>query len=277
MKIIEDIIPYYNEYKNNVNIFKPFKLIEIMWDIGEILNKEINSTGKKPHTLFREIYGKGEGISNIVQNSYITREFLGRCLRVYKLYENKDHIKSELFNLNRVTLFREAMPFLDNVKYKDKVDRNQLICRLNSNEPYKQKMEYLRLLKKKYINTKNPRTQQLNKVVEHANVFIEFYNYLYQNNSAKQKMDISQSSCDLFVIFRNTQSLSNEEYKKYEQEFIDEPKNIWDDYSNILYDLITDANAKNRRRFRKLIPISKIINLSTMIYKLILNQKNHDV
>ena len=273
MKIIEDIIPYYNEYKNNVNIFKPFKLIEIMWDIGEILNKEINSTGKKPHTLFREIYGKGEGKSNIVQNSYITREFLGRCLRVYKLYENKDHIKSELFNINRVTLFREAMPFLDNVKYKDKVDRNQLICTLNSHEPYKQKMEYLRLLKKKYINKKNPRTQQLDKMVEHANVFIEFYNYLYQNNSAKQKMDISQSSCDLFVIFRNTQSLSNEEYKKYEQEFIDEPKNIWDDYSNILYDLITDANAKNRRRFRKLIPISKIINLSTMIYKLISKQK----
>ena len=128
-------------------------------------------------------------------------------------------------------------------------------------------MNYIEVLKEKYVKIKNPRTQRINEVSGHAEIFIKFYNYLYKNEISDCRMDLEGSYCDVEIVFKNTQALSSEEYKKYDQSSIKNPVNIWDEYSNVVYDLISDTNAKRRRRFRKLIPVSKIVNLSTMIYK----------
>ena len=95
--LIQQITPFYNKFKDN-NI-SAVDQIKTMWDIGEILKEYIQMNDVAPHTLYRAVYGKSEGTENIIQKSYITREFLGRCYRVRNIFSTKDQITREFPNL----------------------------------------------------------------------------------------------------------------------------------------------------------------------------------
>ncbi len=86
--LIEQITPLYNNYKRNKKDISAVKALEIMWDIGEILSSYIKKENIAPHTLFWSVYGKSEGIKNIPQKSYITREFQNRCYRIRKIFNS---------------------------------------------------------------------------------------------------------------------------------------------------------------------------------------------
>ena len=87
--LINSITPLYNIYKENSSILTGTQALEIMWEIGELLNKYIKKNKIKPHALFRDIYGKSENSENIIQKSYITREFQGRCYRIRTIFNSK--------------------------------------------------------------------------------------------------------------------------------------------------------------------------------------------
>ena len=111
-ELILNITPFYNKYKSSKSDLSGSDSIIIMWDIGNLIDKYISINNISPHNLYREIYGKSEQSNNIIQKSYLTREFLSRSYRIFKIFENKKDIKVKFPNLKDFSSFREAMPFL---------------------------------------------------------------------------------------------------------------------------------------------------------------------
>ncbi|MBU0722743.1 hypothetical protein KKH46_00795, partial [Patescibacteria group bacterium] len=160
--LIQKITPLYNQYKQQSRTVSGTDALKIMWDIGDILKNFIEENDIAPHALFWRVYGKSEGTKNIVQKSWITREFQNRCHRIRNIFSSKTQIKKELPNLKSFTSFREAMPFFDNKKYKlQGKEKEKLLKLLNSRNDHKFVMKEINKLQKERIGIKNPRTQRL--------------------------------------------------------------------------------------------------------------------
>jgi hypothetical protein len=273
-KLILNITPLYNKYKQNKKVLKPIESLGIMWEIGNLLYIYIKDTKIAPHNLYRSIYGKSEGTKNIIQKSYITREFQGRCYRIRKIFVAKDEIRKLLPNLNSVTAFREAMPFFDNYKYKLKGEaRENLLILLNSNLETKSILNQINSLQKNFIGKKNPRTQRLKDIQSEKNAFINFYNYIYRLTNSSNNDIIAEikrvGEEDVVNLAKNTTSLTEEGLKFYPITKHQIPHSPWLEYKNVIELLINQKNAVLRRRFRRLIPPERIAFLAEMLYKLL--------
>ena len=66
----------------------------------------------------------------------------------------------------------------------------------------------------------------------------------------------------------NTSALSQEGLKVFDFDIQNDLKAPWKEYSETIRNLITQKDPKMRRRFRRLIPIEKIVKLSDMLYGL---------
>lgn len=269
-ELIKEISPLYNTYKKSSRSINGTDALCIMWEIGDILNKVVTQLDIAPHNLYREIYGKSEGKNNITQKSYITREFLGRSYRIRHIFNSKKIIKEELYNLKKFTLFREAMPFFDNEKFILKgTERNQLVKLLNSDQTNNSIFKKLKLLQKEKIGINNPRNQKLNEVESKKEIFITFYNYLFnliKENSFSEIKNIIKSY-DYSIISKisiNTGALTQEGLMFVEIPEKDFDKN-WVFYIKMLRDFSLENDAKNRRRFRRLIPSERIVKLAEML------------
>jgi len=279
--LIETIAPLYNYYKENKDKISPVEALEIMWDIGDHIKSFLDSHKVKPHALYREIYGKAEGSKNITQKSYITREFQGRCFRIRNLFTNKAKIRIDFPHLNNFTVFREAMPFLDNPKYILKgAEKENLLNILNSNFKPAILLKRIRSLQKEKINKKNPRTQKLHELEDAKQHFINFYNYIYSLIDVKNyelAMCKINNIAPQFIreLAKITASLCQEGLKAVK---IVPPTNldqIWLTYYNDVDRLINQKDAKQRRRFRRIMPPQRIIRLADMLYAL-LDQKLYE-
>ena len=71
-KLVVEISPLYNAYKKNDSI-AGWEAICLMWKTGEILAGFINKHDVAPNKLYREVYGGGEGSTNIAKKGYISR------------------------------------------------------------------------------------------------------------------------------------------------------------------------------------------------------------
>ncbi len=221
-ELIGNITPFYNKYKSNKSDLSGTESIIIMWDIGNIIDKYISINNVSPHNLYREIYGKSEQSNNIVQKSYLTREFLSRSYRIYKMFENKNDIKVKFPNLRDFSSFREAMPFFDNPKYKlSKNDEIDLLKLLNSDK--KGKVQALDKKKKSINNLLNPRDQKLNELDNEVKSFKIFYNYIYKSirdleyESCISELKVNKDGLDnLITLTKNLGSLAQEGMIKYE-------------------------------------------------------------
>ena len=282
MKDLSDLInsmaPLYNNYKENSHNLKGTQALELMWEVGELLNNYIKKNKIKPHTLFRNIYGKSESSENITQKSYITREFQNRCYRIRKIFDTKDEIKKQLPNLKKFTSFREAMPFFDNQKYIFKgKEKEELLELLNSDLKSK---EIISRLPKERIGIKNPRTQRLHELEKEKKVFIEFYNFIY-NMIKLNNYDIIKKRIDALdmefikILSRNTSALAQDGLKFFELRFEESFPALWKDYAEMVNNLIEQKDPKKLRRFRRLIPPKRIVRLAEMIHAL-LSKENYD-
>ncbi|MCX6751412.1 MAG: hypothetical protein NT161_01440 [Candidatus Nomurabacteria bacterium] len=272
-KLIDGISPLYNSYKQTSRNISGTKALQIMWEIGDLLKKAIEVSGVAPHNLYRQIYGKAEGKENITQKSYITREFLGRSYRIRNIFKNKENIQKDLPNLKSFISFREAMPFFDNEKYILKgEEKEKLLSLLNSDLSPTSVLDKIKLLQSEKIGRKNPRNQKLDELQPQKEIFINFYNYLFyliKNNDyesvKKEFKDVDISI--LKTISSNTSALAQEGVK-----YIEIPESTldtqWITYLNILNSFSTQINAKERRRFRRLIPPERIVKLAEMIQAL---------
>ena len=279
--IINDISPLYNHYKENRYILSGKESIALMWDIGLILEKNIISKRIAPHSLFREIYGKSEGIKNRTQKSYITREFLSRCYRIKKIFSSKSDINQTFPELKKFTIFREAMPFFDNKKYLLKgEERQKLLNLMNSDLPISEILLVIKRLQKSKINISNSRKQRLKDLQHEKEIFISFYNYIYnllkydKYSFIKNELEANKIELDfLDIIIKNTVSIAREGLKNYKFEIPKKISGIWLEYSTMIKRLVNRMDEKERRRFRRLISPERIIKLSDYIY-FVLSENN---
>jgi len=64
-ELINNIIPYYNKYRQNKNDITGTEAVEVLWFIGNFLKQYIEETKVAPYTLYRQIYGKSESKINV--------------------------------------------------------------------------------------------------------------------------------------------------------------------------------------------------------------------
>lgn len=279
--LIQQITPLYNEYRSNKSNLSGTEALEIMWEIGDLLKGYIEQNNIAPHNLFWSIYGNAEGTKNIEQKSYITREFQNRCHRIRRIFGAKEQIKQDFPHLKSFTTFREAMPFLDDGKYKLKGnERVQLLVLLNSNQRPQEILGKIKVLQKNKIGRKNPRTQRLFEVEKEKQEFINFYNYTYRlikvgdyNLCLKEIKKIKPEYINL--LSKNVSALSQEGLKTYDFSIMESLKEPWKTFSETIKDLITQKDPKNRRRFRRLIQPERIVRLADMLYGL-LSEDNYN-
>ncbi|MEW6738921.1 MAG: hypothetical protein ACOYU2_08100 [Nitrospirota bacterium] len=273
--LVQQITPLYNKYRENKNIISGTEALEIMWDIGDILKQYIEEHNIAPHRLFWSVYGNAEGTQNVAKKSYITREFQNRCHRIRKIFSDKEQIRKELPNLRSFTTFREAMPFLDNEKYKFKgKEKEDLLALLNSDLQPQKILDKIRSLQKEKIGIRNPRTQRLHEVENGKQVFIDFYNFIYKltrlENYDMCLHELGNVNSDYIkVLSKNVSALSQEGLKFIDFNIPDELTSQWKEFSQIVKHLISQKDAKMRRRFRRLIPVERIVRLADMLYGLV--------
>lgn len=269
-ELISEISPLYNSYKKMSKEISGTDALILMWDIGDILKKVIDTSKIPPHNLYRKIYGKAEGTSDIVQKSYITREFLGRAYRIRNIFKDQKEIKKTFPNLKNFISFREAMPFFDNKKYLLLGDRrNKLIALLNSNNSNSLILKEIKSLQSEYIGIKNPRNQKLVELEEEKKVFIDFYNFLFNLiKQADYELVLMETkgfkNTTLIKLSSATSCLAQEGY--IFPEIPDEDFNEkWIKYINLIKFFSTQKDPKDRRRFRRLIPPTRIVRLAEML------------
>ena len=270
-ELIDTISPIYNGYVLNKKTLKPYQSIEIMWELGEILFNFINKKDVKPHSLYRMIYGKSEGSTNIGQKSYITREFQGRCVRIRKMFTNKNDIKCQLYLLNSFTSFRECMPFFDNPKYKfEGKEMQDLLDLLNSPLAPTELLKIIRKLQNKKIGIKNDRKQRLNDFENEKQIFIDFYNFCYRLVKMKNFEEATKEIDKEYYenISKNTTSLCKDGYKYFDFKVPSTATILEKEYGEMIISFISKSTPKEIRRFRKIVPAERISRLSEMLYAL---------
>jgi glutaredoxin-related protein len=246
-----------------------------MWDIGDLLKEYLSKNEIAPHALYRKIYGKSEGSKNVVQKSYITREFLGRSYRIRNIFNTKNEIETKLPNLRRFTTFREAMPFFDNEKYQLKgEDMKNLLEILNSQNSSKA-MKEVKKLQKKHIGIKNPRDQKLKELSEDKDVFIDFYNFIYdlsKKNQEERKKILREENINrplIEAIIQDTSALTQDGLILSEVEYKDiEVDTKWLSYLEFLQRIKSQNNPKIKRRFRRLVNPRRMMTLAEMLNRL---------
>lgn len=278
--LIKEIAPLYNQYKQQSRTVSGTKALEIMWDVGDILKAFIQKNNIAPHKLFWQVYGNSETSENITQNSYITREFQNRCHRIRNIFDKKSYIKRELPNLKKFTLFREAMPFFDNKKYQlEGIEKQKLLMLLNSNNSNKCIADSIKNLQAEKIGIKNPRTQRIGDLEKQKQIFIKLYNSVYYLLQEKEICSIlKEKELDiqcLKLLAQNTNSLSQKGLKFINFSCCEKSKDVvWNDYIKVLNDFSSHKTAVVHNRFRRVVPVAKIVKLADMLYLLTKNIHN---
>ncbi|MEI7604397.1 MAG: hypothetical protein WCJ19_05255 [bacterium] len=270
--LIKKIAPLYNQYKQSKSLLDGKDEMLIMWEIGALIKQYVDQNNIAPHKLYRKVYGKSEGKENILQKSYISREFLGRCYRIHNIFSLKNDILFQLPSLKKFTNFREAMPFFDNPIYKlDGKEFADLLILLNSNKKSEEIVKTLAEKKKSINNISNSRTQKIHQLELEKESFINFYNYIFRlkgnETYAKAIECIGIKDTNTFnLISKNISALAQEGVLKYYLPEIEIKDQTFNQFYKILKELLTYNDEKIRRRFRRLIPPERIIKLADMIY-----------
>ena len=265
--LIEEITPYNNLYRVGIRAGLDGKsILEIMWDVGEIL---IKNGVKKIHPVAWAIYGKERGI----RRSNITRDFLSYCFRIRKYFSSKETIGKMFPNLRRYSLFREAFPLLENPKYQlSKEQREGLIKLLNSNQCEQFIKQEIKKLKKVIINKHNDRRQRLTEALPYKKNFDEIFNevrlLLEENNKRKEFVEkIGRNTLDQLSQLCLAFTQEGLMFPKIDEIHIMKLEGKWKEFVLNLVNL-SKASIENRNRFRRVVSVSKIIELAEMIHEL---------
>lgn len=272
--LIKDITPLYNKYKQEKGNLTGSEALKIMWEIGDHLKSYIDDNDVAPHNLYRQIYGKSEGKTNVEQQSYITREFLGRSFRIRNIFASKIEIDQKQKGLIDFTSFREAMPFFDNPVYSlNENEYKKLLELLNSSIKSSVIIDKLDKWKKSINNITNSRSQKLGELENEKDLFVSFYNLIYKSLSLQthgQALElIGISDLDyLIILSKNISATAQEGVLKYKMKDLQIDVEISNSFILMLIKLLSKEDEKERRRFRRIIPPERMIRLSEMIYTL---------
>ncbi len=274
-ELITKIIPFYNFHRKNQIRLNGTEALENIWEVGDLLKNYLNENKNiAPRTLYHQIYGKSEQKTNISQKSYITRDFLDRAYRVRRIFKTKNAIKKKLPTLQRYRLFYKSMPFFDEGRFKmSELDQKKLLSLLNSSRTYKQIITEVERLKIERIGLKIPRDSKLNELENEKKIFITTYNFVF--NGIKERVyekvvkDLGGTDMLFFKdLSMNVGALSSDQLKMSPFVIPGTVTGIWKEFSEMINKLALQKDAKERRRFRRLIPPEKMTRLSEMVYAL---------
>ena len=273
--LIKEITPLYNSYKENTKTINGTDAIKIMWEIGDLIKRYLKDNSTAPHTLYRQIYGKSEGTTNTEQRSYLTREFLGRSFRIRNMFISIEEIEKKLPNLQRFLTFREAMPFFDNPKYRFSGNEMDNLLKILNSKNSQKAFQKVRELQKIHIGIKNPRNQRLEELEKDKNIFIDFYNYIYElskKTESEQRGLLSSLGISrelLNIVSQKTIALTQDglQFSDLSLEPLLEISE-WREYVQLIEKYKSQSNPKLVRRFRRLIPPIRMINLGEMLHNL---------
>ena len=269
-ELIKEITPLYNFYKQSSRNISGVEALHLMWRVGDLLKKKIEVSNITPYNLYRKIYGKSEGKEDVIQKSYITRAFLSRSYRIRNIFKDETEIEKSFPNLKKFIFFREALPFIDNPKYSLRgKEKEYLFNLLNSDKSYKEVVLEIYKLQKEKIGIKNPRDQKLNELQPKKEVFVSFYNYLFnfiKNNDyiTVRKEILSFDNVVMAKMSSNTSALAQEGLR-----FLEIPESLpdvqWNNYISFLNYFSKQTNPKQRGRLRRLISPEQIVKLAEML------------
>ena len=272
-KLNQKIYPIYAEYKKTIGDIHAIESLKYWSNIGKYIDGYLKENPKLTKSkLFRDMYGKSEGSDgNIDVKGYITREFLGKAHRLYlmELNNSLDIIK-DLHSIQTISPFREAMPFFDNKNYifkgQKKVD---LLKLLNSKNNSADIVRQVKMLQKKYIKKSNPRTQRLNDLKAEVKTYIDSYNDIYRDlKEKKYDVYINEESSNIGLLSNYLQCLTTEEFDSPDQRMKIFNNDNLNNIKEVVELLFEHKHAKIRRRFRRVIPVSRIRQLSEYVYSL---------
>tara|TARA_B100000953_G_scaffold249149_1_gene211549 strand:- start:43 stop:561 length:519 start_codon:yes stop_codon:yes gene_type:complete len=172
------------------------------------------------------------------------------------------------------------MPFFDNEKYKFVgEEKDKLLALLNSNNN-KYIFKTIKKLQKERIGISNSRNQRLKDLEDEKNIFIDFYNYIYnitQLDIDEIPIKIKKDGVDsesISVLAQNTNALSQDGLKFFDMTNIQNTQNTnWMNYYEVISDFSNQKDPKKIRRFRRLIPPVRIAKLADMLYFINKNNK----
>lgn len=249
--------------------------MEIIREIWAILDDYLKNHDVAPHNLYRQIYWKWEWTTNIEQKSYITREFLWRSYRIFKIFPSKSDIRKELPTLVSFTVFREAMPFFDNPKCTlVGKDKKELLKLLNNNYPKNKLIEIIRKKLKEHLWKFNPRTQKLWEMDSIKQSFISLYKYikdLLNENYSEVEKKLDEDWLDKESIKRisaNINALTDDSFKINTIEFDDSLDEPWLSLIENINELANEKTVVKRRRVRKIIAPLVLVRISDMVLAL---------
>lgn len=264
--LIEEITPFYNNYRDFVSEGKKgTEVLELMWDVGEILKKYLDSNKIKPHNLYWQIYGKAQG----VKTSYITRDFLSYCLRIHKYFSKKDLIRGSFPNLKRYSLFREAFPLLENPKYKLPKEESVILLKLlNSDLEPQEIKEQIVTIKNNVIGIRNNRMQKIHEIEPTVNNFVLIYNQIYsliKKNLENEHEDFLTMIGEDYIeeLVQAISSLTEEGLYVPDLKSRNDLPEQWNSFINDLISLI-NGKVELRNRFRRVFSVKKIYILAEM-------------
>ena len=263
--LIEQIGPLNNRYREGIRKnLRGAEILNIMWDVGEILFKH---NIKNIHPIAWKIYGREKGL----RRSYITRDFLSYCFRIRRYFKSRSSIEEQFPTLQRYRLFREAFPLLENPKYEmNQRETKELMELLNSNLPYSETKRKIAKLKKAKIQIYNDRRQRLHEMAPMRDHFIKIYNILYstiKDGNLEEAKKIRENLGEEVLSQFSSLCLS------FIQEGLTFPaidknkiKDIGGDWQQLLETCLelSESNIETRNRFRRLVPISKIMEMAEM-------------
>lgn len=251
-KLIEEIGPLNNQIRDSDG----YQKISLMWDVGDILFK---SGVKKIHPIAWEIQKK----------SYITRDLLSYCYRIRKKWPKKSELKNLLFGIKSYSVFREALPLIENEKYILKEeDVKEIIRALKEDDPVEVKKK-LGILKRKYINIRNDRRQRLNELQEQANAFNNFHRYLIdlllrENTKKLEEIKENLGNDVLLQLSQMCMALANDYYKGPICIDIEESNSVFFTFKEKLLP-ISLSKKDIKARFRRLISMEALIETSDIL------------
>lgn len=268
--LIEKITPLNNKYRDFIdNSVRGTDVLEVMWNVGNILEDYLKDNNIKPHTLYWQMYGRAEGL----KNSYITRDFLSYCLRIRRYFGRKEEIRDNLPDLKLYSLFREALPLLENPKYQlPEGDKKKLIKLLNSKLSVSEIKSRIVAIKREKIGINNSRNQKLAEMKLFTDSFVLFYNEVYSlikeaDLNRIQRLRSKMPKGYINDLSQLISALTQEDLFVPKVEMNSELPDNWQDFI-MKINLLFAGNIDKRNRFRRLVSPKKLMQLSDMVLAL---------
>jgi acylphosphatase len=251
-KLIELIGPINNQIRE----LDGYKKLSLIWDVGDILVKEGVT---KIHPVAWAIQ----------KGSYITRDLLSYCYRIRNKWPVKQEMENLFKNIRSYTAFREALPLIENEKFKLKDDEVKEIIKWLAEGDAMEAKNKIVVMKKHLIARSNDRRQRLQEYSKEMQIFKNLYDYIVRiiiNEDDEKLEEIKKDlgSDNLLKLSQMCMALTNENYKgPMAIELIALPEPFRDFTTKILP--LSLSNKESKARFRRIMDNEKIIEMADIL------------